>query len=517
MKKNVVIVFICFSAVSLFARTNTTIPANEIIIGRNFKTKVDIKAKECVFPDRIDSWYIDDSTKMMILQFRGMSEDGIDKKDTGSVVQFDLMNRQIVWNKELNYTKSYVDQFDTVLIKTTDNKSSCLNYETGEDLWNSNNTIYYVNPKQMVGAGYRSSTTDGNTNMFEGFDLNTGNLIWKREIKRDYNLNDFIPLNDSVILISADGLHSINLKTGDGWDYDTHTGKKDYTNTILSNLVGLTASALLQTDYEITTGYDVVTDVLSNVLVDSTSIYMADKESLVCLDFYGNIIWKTNLPKKLVSKSSLFFKDNLICMVNDGFASYNGRSISYGKPFIAAFNKEDGKKVFLNALGYKNDQVASFQLQQDTLLLLSKNRVFKYSLKDGTELWENTLKTDSLGELSHFAGTEMFIESDSVFSNPLLTDSSNVYIFNNKNQLLVLNNQLDFKNIIPDNRIANCYLETNGYKFLEEGNNSIVIDKKNIPVAELEVSGYTLLRGTKLYEAQGNSFVEIDIDAVLQK
>jgi len=517
MKKITVTGLICLFVFTIFAQTKEPVPSEEIIIGRNFKTDTDIKAKECVFADRIETWYIDDSTKTMTLQLRGLSEDGNNKNDTGRVILFDLLNKQIVWNKEINYEQSYIDQYDRVLIKTTDNKSRGLNYENGEDLWSSKNTIYYVNSKLRIGVGYLYSSSRGFTNTLEGIDLNTGKSIWKRDIKREYNLNDFIQLNDSVILISADGLHTVNLKTGQGWNYAIHTGNKDYTNTVVSNIFDITISVLLGSEYEVTTGYDLITGVLSNVLVDSTGIYIADMGSIVRLDYNGNVLWKSILPKKLISKSSVFFKDNLIYMVNDGFATYNNETVSYGKPFIAAFMKDDGRKVFLSTIGYKKEQIKAFQIQQDTLFLLSKNRIFKYSLTDGAELWEQIIKTDSLGELSGFAGSDLYIKSDSVSFRPILSDSTNIYVFTSENKLLEFSNQLEFKGIIPENEIFYAYLVTNGYKFLETGNSSIVIDKKNELVAELEISGNALLRGTKLFEAQGNSFVEIEMDQLIKK
>jgi len=517
MKKTTVIGLICFFAVSIYAQTNGLVPTEEIIIGRNFKTDADIKAKECVFPDRIESWYIDDSTKTMTLQLRGISDYGNVKNDTGRVIQFDLLNKQITWNKKIDYVLSYIDQYDKVLIKTTDNKSSGLNFENGEDLWSAKNTIYYVNSKLRIGVGYVYSALSGFTNTLEGIDLNTVKSIWKSDIKREYNLNDFVQLNDSVILISADGLHTVNLKTGQGWNYATYTGSKDYTNTVVSNIFDITISVLLGSEYEITTGYDLISDIVSNVLVDSAGIYVADMGSIVRIDYNGNVLWKSVLPKRMVSKSSIFFKNNLIYLVNDGFATYNNETVSYGRPFIAAFTKNDGKEVFLNNLGYKKEQINAFEIQQDTIFLLSKKRIFKYSLKDGTELWEQIIKTDSLGELTGFAGSDLYIKSDSVSFKPILSDSTNIYVFTNKNKLLVFNNQLEFKSIIPDNEIFYSFLESNGYKFLEIGNSSIVIDKNNKLVAELEISGNALLRGTKLYEAQGNSFVEIEMDQLIKK
>jgi len=515
MKNVIVVGLICFCIGCIFAQGNGSIPAKDIIIGRSFTTNIDIKAKEFVFPDPIHQWSMNDSTKVLTLQLRGMKDDGNELNDTGKVLFFDLPTEQIRWEQKVNYQQSTVEQHDNILIKTTDNQSSCLNNATGENLWSIKNSICYVNPTQKIGVGYKVKSSGNFTNMLEGTDLRTGQSLWKRKINLDYNLNEILQLNDSVIIVSASGLHTIHLKNGTGWDYDALTGKKDHSATVGANVISFAFSMLLGADFETTTGYDLITDVVSNALVDSTGIYLADKESIVSLYRDGFVLWKNNLPKKLVSKSSLFFKDSLICMVNDGFASLNSESINYGKPFVAAYDKNTGKKLFLNTIGSKSQQILSFEIQKDTLILLSKNRIFRYSLKDGTELFEQYFKTDSVGEFTQFGENNMFLISDSATVKPLLSDSTNLYVVTNKNQLLILNNQLDITNIIPNDKLCFCYLETKGYKFLDAGESTLVIDKNNKQVAELDILGNVMLIGTKLFEVQGKSLVEIDLDQLI--
>lgn len=512
MKRVIAIWWICFCTVCIFSQKNESIPGKDVIIGRNFTTNADIKAKEFIFLDMIYQWNNNDSTKMLTLQLRGVKEDGKEQSDTGKIVLFDLAGEQILWEQKINYQQSSVVQYDNFLIKTDDDQSSCLDNVTGENLWSAKNSIIYVDSKQKVGVGYKINSSGELTNILEGIDLKTGNSLWKRKINREYSLNDISPLNDSVLLVTAGGLHTIHLKKGRGWDYDALTGKKDNRGVVAANILGATFSALLNTDYEFISGHDIITDVVSNTLMDSTDIYLADKESVARMDTDGYVLWKSDLPKKLVSKSSLFLKDSLLCMVNNGFATENSGSINYGKAFIAVFNKNTGKKIFLQTIGYKNQQILSYEIEKDTLTLLSKNRIFKHSLKDGRELNERYYKTDSLGEFTKFAEPGMYVLSDSVTIKPLLSDSTNLYVVSSKNQILVLNNQLDITNIIPNEKICFCYLETKGYKLIDAGESTFVIDKNNKLVAELDISGNATLIGTKLYEVQGKSLIEIDLD-----
>ncbi len=518
MKNLFLVGLICLSTWHSLAQEKVTIPAKDILIGRNLRSNTDINARKYVFPGEIQQWHMNDSTDKLILQLQESRNDsmptlaGKEAADMGTIIQYDLKSQQIQWSRNINYAQTNIDPYDRALIKSTPDFSSYLDSNTGVDVWSARSAICYVNSTRGIAVGIKTSKDGNLSNTYEGYNLKTGELLWRRNINRDYNVNGISNLNDSTIVISANGLHAIHLKTGLGWDYDAHTGTKDYSSTVAANLINVGFSLMLGTDPEITTGHDLITDVVSNTLIDSTGIYMADKKSVVQLNHYGNVLWKNNLPRDMVSRSSLFRKDSLIYMVADGFASRNNESIHYGKPFIACYHIDSGKRLFLSKVGYKNEQILSYEIQQDTICLLSKNKIFRYSLRDGSEIWEKHFKTDSLGELTRFGDSDMFIRSDSGAFSPVRSSPASLVVFTNKNQLLVLNNLLDINTIIPNDRIFLCYLETKDYKFMDMGEATLVTDKNNRPIAQLDISGNAVLFGTKLFESSGNSLIEIDMN-----
>ena len=494
------------------AQDKLKVPVTDIYIGRNFITNTDIRAKRYDFAESIYKWGVDDSTKMMTLQFRGKLNAGSDLKDSGNIALVDLLSGEMLWKQEIDFQNSTFEQYDTVLIKMDGNVSSRLNLATGEKDWTSNYSFCYINPHLQIGAGYTSSKAGNGISKIEGIDLKTGNPLWKRKINKNYTLNEFIPLNDSVIIFSANGLHLAQLKNGRGWDYDAQTGKKDYSESVAVNMINLTFSVLFGNDFEVTTGHNLISGVLSNTLVDSTGIYLADNGTIVKLDRHGNEIWQNNLPKKMVSTSSLISKDSVIVMVNDGSAMLNSELTKYGNPFIAVFDKNTGEKIFLKKVGYKNDQILSYDIQKDTMFLLTKNRILKYSLKDGSEIWERYFKTDSLGGLSTFGGKNLFIQMDSAAISPVCTAPNSVSVFNDRNELLVFDNYLKTTAVIPNDQIYICYLKNKKYSFIDDGISTIVTDDSNQPVATLDVSGNSVLIGSKLFEVEGKSLIVTDIE-----
>jgi len=511
--KNIILPGLFFlTTLHMVAQDKLKVPVTDIYIGRNFITNTYIRAKRYDFAESIYKWGVDDSAKMMTLQFRGAMNAGSDLKDSGNVALMNLLTGDMLWKQEINFLNSTFEQYDTVLIKMDGNASSRLNLATGEKEWTSKYSFCYVNPHQQIGTGYASSTDGNGISKIEGVDLKTGNPLWKRKINKNYTLNEFIPLNDSVIVFSANGLHLAQLKNGKGWDYDAQTGKKDYSESVAVNMINLTFSVLFGNDFEYTSGHNLISGVLSNTLVDSTGMYLADNGSIVKLDRHGNEIWRNELPKKRVSRSSLIIKDSMIVMVNNGTAMLNSELTRYGIPFIAAFEKNTGQKIFLNKVGYKNDQILTYDIQQDTMFLLTKNRVLKHSLKDGSEIWERYFKTDSLGELTQFGGKDLYLQTDSSVITPVCSAPNSISVFNDRNELLVLDSYLKTTDIIPSDQIYTRYLKNKKYSFIDDGFSTIVTDDSNQPVATLDISGNSVLIGSKLFEIEGKNLIIIDID-----
>ncbi|MDP4107461.1 MAG: PQQ-binding-like beta-propeller repeat protein, partial [Bacillota bacterium] len=275
--------------------------SNKIILGKSLIDSSDIKGIEYSFPERIHEMFLDTTTGLLTVQLRGLSKNGKWLNNNGNILQYDLKNQKLLWSKKINYQSSSLQQFSKTMIFTVANKSYCLDIYSGNEQWEVKNNIYYVNPFDNIGIGYRAT---GYSNELEGIDLKKGNIIWKRELSRDYGWNNVFCTNDSTIIVVAAGLHAINVKNGKGWDYNTITGKKDYSETAAANAVGI-AAGLLTGTFFMSTGHNLVRDLVSNTLVDSSFIYFASKEQLAKIDKQsGNIIWKYSFPNDLASKSS---------------------------------------------------------------------------------------------------------------------------------------------------------------------------------------------------------------------
>ena len=516
MKRFFIIGILSIATWTVYAQSEIQIPDKVIVNGKNYKTNNDIRAKEYVFPERIENSFIDTISNLLTVQLRGISKNGKYLNNSGNILLYDLSNNKVKWSKKINYGQSNIEQFNNVIIHTIANKSYRLSMDNGENEWEVKNKIYYADPFQNIGIGYKIKAMSGYTNTLEGIDLRTGNAIWKREINREYSWNDIFHLNDSVIVVGAAGLHAINLKNGTGWDYNTVTGKKDYTATVAANAAGVVLGVLTGT-FVTSTGHSLVRDVVSNVLIDSSNIYIASKEQITRLDHYGKVQWTSPLPKDLTSKSSIFIKDSLLYIINGGYAFMGNRQLDFGTPFIAAFDIKSGRQMFLTPIEGGKQQINGFQIYNDTVLIVLKNNISKYSLINGSLIAVKTFDIDSLSELRYFVGSQVYIKSDSVFKSLETIDSTRHYLWTKSGKILELNDKLEVMNQIEYNQIYLYYLRTKDYRFITRQNETIVLDKANKIVADLKASSDAKLLGSKLYDMQEKSFIEIDLDEFIKK
>ncbi|NOU47075.1 MAG: PQQ-like beta-propeller repeat protein [Bacteroidales bacterium] len=507
--------FFIFTVLTVVAQSNPMVINREKVVGKDYLTNSDIVAREYVFPENIIHTYVDTTTNQLTAQLRSTSKNGKYLKKNGKIVLYDLTNNDTKWSKKINYQLSSIQQFGDVLIQKLANKSTCLNSKNGETKWVSNSFINFADNNLRIGIGYTFNSMSGFSNSLRGIDFENGNLFWERYIDHEYGWNDIFPMNDSVVMIVSSGLHTVNLLNGDGWDYNAVTGAKDYTGTIAANAAGL-ALGLLTGSFVVTTGYDMVSELVSNVIVDSNAIYFASKEEIVCLNQDGQTIWSRQFPKKMASKSSIFAKDGFIYMINEGAAVMGYGTVDYGTPFIAAFDKITGEQLFLTLISDKKDQINGFKINNDTAILLFNDRISTYSLMDGTNLAQIPVNTDETGVILDFIGKQVYLEYDSAFSCPKLSDPWNHYIYTKSGKTIVMNDRFEILDQIDRDLLYIRYLSSDSVTFLSRDNETTIIDNQNKKIAVLQLTDQPFLIGSRLFYTEEKSIFEIDINEFIK-
>ena len=505
-------------AITFSQKTDFQVFHNEKVMGKNLVDNSQIKGSEYKFPDRIQETFLDTTTGFLTVQLRGLSKNGKWLKSKGHILLYDLNKKKLKWSKKIAYQVSSLQQFSSTMIFTVANKSYCLDINNGNELWKVKNNIYYVDPINNIGIGYRFKNLTGYSNELEGINLKKGNVIWKRELNREYGWNDVYYSNDSTMIVVAAGLHAINLNNGKGWDYNTITGKKDYTETIAKNAVGVIAGLLTGTSV-IATGHNLVRDIVSNrLVVDSSYTYFASKEQLAKVDIQtGEVIWKHPFPSDLASKSSIFMNDSLVFMVNKGFAFMGQRQLDFGKPFIAAFDRQTGKQKYLSIINEKKDAILGFRKLNNELYLVFKNRMAKYSIETGNLIIEKEFQQENYGELKYFVGNHVFIgnQDDNFISLPQ-SDSTKVFVFTNQKKTLSIDEQLNVTDTFEYEDLSFYFLRTKDYNFIAKDKQTLIVNNEGKKIAEINATSKAFIIGETLYDRQEDSFIAIDLKEIIK-
>jgi outer membrane protein assembly factor BamB len=509
LRKLLIVSLINLVGLPIYAQSRFEITNSEKLIGKNYLTNKNIIAKEIVFPKYIYRCYLDTLSKCITVQLRRQTESGKVLSYIRTLMVYDLEHKKEKWSEKINSPLAVIEQHGDLIIQTIGKKSYSLNFENGETQWEVKNTIYYADPIYKIGIGYRITDFNDKKNELEGINLINGETVWKTNISRVFGWNNLFHLNDSTIIIVASGLHSVNIKNGLGWDYNTMTGEMHYSGRtgigLSETLMGPTLPA-----------NKLVEGVVSNVVVDSANLYFASKEKIARLDHRGELIWSSPLPVDLTSKSYIFIKDRIIYMINYGCAFMGYHTLHYGKPFIAAFDSNTGRQIYFNTTNGNRDKINGFQIRRDKVFLVLKNRIAEYSLTDGSFIREKNFKIGLDEDMVDYIGNQVYIKTNSSYTNLALSDSTTHCIFRYNNKVLVLNDRFEIIKQMDSSELYICYLKVGDYRFLVNSDKTTIINNKNQVVAVIDVGIKTKLIGTKFYSLNGKSFIETDLSDLIK-
>ena len=443
--KNSILFFIIIYCSNLFAQQSTS-----------------IQREKYQFSNEVYRFFVDENSFFLTAQLQG-TVNNVNGKLQGIITQYDLNTGKVSWSSRENYKNLRLFQTDKQLILSNSEQSRFINSKTNSS-FDTKHQVYFVSQKNNIALGYKTDLYKTDYYL-EGINLTNGNILWKTKVPRNFGWNEVLYLNDTTLLIASDGLHSVNLANGGGWHYAATTGQKNYNAGKTAGNIGMGLLLIFGGFGYFYIGENLLYNVNSNVLIDNDFIYFASMKEIVKIDKNsGNIIWKKDLPKKEASNSLLFEKDNLIVMINQGFANFDDTTIPYGKPFFAAFNKETGEQKYFS---YTNN---SYYLV-DIYITDDNNNFFSLKKSDETKLF---LSPDK----------KIFI-LDEYFNINKTKNYEDFYVF---------------------------YAEIGENKLIGNATKTFIIDKNGAKLAEIPASYNAVLKGNKLFEKKGNIIEVINLE-----
>lgn len=485
MLKRILSLLFAFFCSYSYAQEDSLIRYDHIVNGKNELTGEKIKSRKCSFDGFISNVFLDTIQNTITIQTHDISNNDKRLKQFGDLILCNAENMQIKWHRRMHYLTDAIVQNSNLLIFTRANKGHAIDLNTGEDKWNLYDNIFYVDPNLNIGLGCRSDITHDLSDQLEGIDLTDGSRVWKRRIMSLYGWHGMTHLSDNIILVIAGGLHTVDVKTGEGWDYHAKMSENDPATPFAIN------------------------EAFSNILLKDGDIYFASASKISRIGTDGSVKWTKKLDRKQTSRSSIFEQGNTIYMVNYGLAYQGIRPILYGQPFIAAFNKETGDQLYQIPLGNKETRVHDYVVKNDLLYVLFKNKIFICQLNNGTILKEAQPDTKETGDMVSFIGDNAYV-NETKGLHRLADDDSKTYIVTSKSVYIALDEAMNYLDTVNAKQLYFNFHTEKGYKFLCSTENTIIVNDANRTIANIESSHPSVI-DNKLYSKYRDYLTETDL------
>jgi outer membrane protein assembly factor BamB len=506
----------CFFTTSCFAwQDKLTVLASDISVGNHPRTGQPLTATSFTMPDNVFRFNLDTATGLCTVQLRGIK--GEYYKSKGSILQYNFKSKRVLWDKPINYSYEHLLMGNNLLLSVNQLSTYRLNAFNGNVIWDYREPMIFHSIKHELGFVYSNG---GSGDKLRAINLQTGKEAWTRKIAHDFGWNDLYNNNDTSLLISSSGLHQMNPKTGLGWDYEAETGRKNYTKAVLTTLAGTALGLLTGTGFY-STGADVVTGLASNVLQDSANaqMYYASKEKLVCLNNHGKPNWSYSLPKDVVSQSYLFKHDSTLQMLNFGVARKKGEMIPYGRPFIANFNLSTGKLSAFNFLNTEEQPIVDQIIRKDTLIILFRDSILKYSLSNNSVLSFNAIKLPPKMQLKQFVGSNVYVsETDSTVQMLTKTDTTAYFITLSDEKMIKLAADLQALEYIEPQKLYYANLKAKNHQLLyahapsKEAQSTWIVDEQLRVKNKVKLTVNIVVMGDKLFEVKGKQVIMYNVN-----
>ena len=496
------ILFLGYSITGIYAQeiTHTVVP-----IGKNYTTGKIVEGQKIVFPQEVYRFEIDSVTEYWSLQLRSLRKSGEGYAVKGELLSYQPFKKQVIWNNQISYKGERLFYNFPYILHPNGSTTVCYNGQDGGMIWEVKGRV--VGIYNSVGLLARG---DGAGKRIAGIDLATGKRIWSRKVNVSTGV-DVYGLNDSVLVVRGMGLHQINLRTGQGWDYKANTGEGDIGRGIAWGgsifTLGIFATIAIMSDDE-----KYIKNVASGLLFEDDDIYWAGKDRIVRLKKDGKVVWEKPLPQSSVSRSSLILQDSLLYMLNYGETEKGKETTSYGNPFVAAYNKDDGRQLFCNVVFDKDEKMKDYSLSGASVWIANTNKLIKYTMQDGLPA-EKVYKRTSSENFDAFVEKGVYRKrADDLFYDWVQAIPQYKIVRTDSLKYLVFDGDVNLIKTEDGKAMYTEYRNWKGYRFLYGQGQTYIIDKENKPVAILNVSPQSVLVKNRLYEKYKNLVITVDLN-----
>ncbi|MDI1355887.1 MAG: hypothetical protein PSX36_13275 [bacterium] len=380
------------------------------------------------------------------------------------------------------------------LLVSSESRTIKFNRDFGYDETRFNSKIIYTVPSGNLGFTYAKP----GTSTLSCVDLMNGNTRWTANVPSREDWVDVTPLNDSVIIIAANGLHAVNINSGLLWSVPFQTA---HTNTGTLVYSAAKHKSIQQLSTHIATSVDdnLITQLASNILIANQRIYIASKDGIMAFSFGGELKWKTDLSDYSPSKTFLIISDSTLLLVNFGIAKHGTNFVTHGLPFVLDITCARGEIVDQHNLGDIRN-LADFMISKRGLSFGGKQTILEISGMGAEDVQTKIpLNITAYGQFVEFVdGDSYYVLKEGYFVPLNFIDDQLIYLKADNNKIYgVQSNKLVYEYHFSD---LYRFDKRIGDRTILVGLTETIVTNKNFELlGTLKLASRNVALGNKLY------------------
>lgn len=219
------------------------------------------------------------------------------------------------------------------------------------------------------------------------YNIHGGEQQWINRIPNLHTIEQVVSLAPDTLLISASGLHWVQLQQGIVHSYPAVTDRnyaKGRTQNTVMIITGIMASAISGVPMSLSNyAPSMIFRISSNVLVDGNTLYYASRDSLLKLTRSGEHLWSVSLDAKHTGLQQLIDLGDRLVYLNSGNAAGDTRNITTGSPACRIYDKATGTHPVAVNLPDDETNIIDYVQRGDTLILLMPHHLITLNTGEG--------------------------------------------------------------------------------------------------------------------------------------
>lgn len=512
MKKLLLNIFLLIICMPL-AKAHNYLIGDSINLGTNLTNNLIIKGKVYNFKTNYLNIEIDSLTQKIFVLTQATNRKGKTVDSKGHIYILNLENNSECWNRPIDFkTEACYYTPQGIIISKSWNEHFILNLNDGSCEWSERFILKGTFNDCLL--GFRISTLARETNILECRYLKSGEIKWETKLKYKYLWDSHYLIDNSKLLISADGIHLLDINNGLGWHRTTITETELYERGIPLNRADKITPDITEFGYY-QTGPSSTNGVVSNILRENNRLYQASHDSIVCLNLAGETIWKSKIPGKNAYNTKLFFYDNKVFLINLGHGFRNNNPDRTGQPFLSCYEKETGTITGLYPVNTSKSSIRAFLLTSENLNIAFDDQIVRIDFKN-PEKNKYFAWNDKTGKkIEGFSEKPIYL----LKNNKIVKSEfpSECYLFNQENVCYFIHPETGESAKVT---AQNTYIEQTRWKnftiLYSLSNNHVMIDSKGNKVADLRFDRLFSIYQDRLYASLNHLLVEIDLTQLLE-